>query len=141
MHNVARIKCSVFLVVRGRNDEKRKATEGALSISLDPSSDVPPIVQAVDQYKKVCETFSLAVDKELLTRLMTPALGSYFECLLLSLLSDDELPVSDKRKHLEMGFAKLETYEKKYGAKSVHDLMHKTIASDAAAAVFSKANV
>ena len=93
------------------------------------------LVKAVEDLKKISETFRLTFDQALVVELRTPSLASYFECLFVSLLSDPDLAASDKRKRLENGFSKLESYEKSLGANSIQLLMHKVIRTEAASFV------
>ena len=98
-------------------------------------------LEVVGQLKKVCETFSMELDAslaKLITELSAPALGSYFECLLLSLLTDSEMLDSEKRQRIETAFSRMEAHEKNFGLNALQHLMHKVIRSEAASLVYSR---
>ena len=87
--------------------------------------------------KKVCDTFKVALDKTFVASVLTPALGVYHECLMVSMLIDEELSPSDKRKKLDGTFTKLDQLEKTHGPNSVRQFMHPLVKSQAAAVVFT----
>ena len=94
--------------------------------------------QDIDNRQAVCNIFGFGVCDSDLKSLMVPALGAYTECVLVSLLTDDELDSDAKRVKVESVLAKLQKHEAVYGQGALQDIMHKVIMSEATAVALAK---
>ena len=84
----------------------------------------------IDQRSSVAELFGASLPAKEVYNIMVPALAAYHECILTSLLSDEELGKDDRKAKVGSVLQKLHGYEKTYGEGSIQGIMYHLILSE-----------
>ena len=99
--------------------------------SLAQKSARPPLLQDIDNLQRICE--SCGVKCPDLGNVMIPGLAVFNEIVLLSLLTDKQLPNAEKKKRIEARYKKVEASERVFG--KIMPCVHNLIRTEAAGVV------